>query len=192
LFAGQDVLEHAQSAKATVHALDNFVQAQLSIGPERLDSLGILHTHSDEATLAGPVRSALDAKLLPDALERLNEVVAEHLVVARCRGDAQALLADGDSRVVDGLDVNLVLLEKEIRGALSDLSITNENGDDVRRVGDDWDVTLCKSRLDSTCVQLLQATVATVGHLVFDSGLSTSHGGRWERGGEDEAGCQPA
>ena len=37
LLASQDVLEHFEGAEATLHTLDNLGQAQLSIGPERLD-----------------------------------------------------------------------------------------------------------------------------------------------------------
>jgi hypothetical protein len=192
LLPSQNVLEHAQSALATLHALDNIGQTELGIGPERLDDLCVLHADADEAAFTCPVRSTLDVKLLPHALERFDEVVTEDLVVAWGRGDTQTLLADGNSRVVDGLDVDLVLLEEEIGGALSDLRVTDEDRDDVRRVGDDWDVTVGESGLDGAGVKLLQATVACVYHLVLDGGLGTSHGRRWERCSEDEARCERA
>ena len=192
LLASQDVLKNAQSALAALQALDNIGQTELGISPEGLDDLGVLLTNTDEAALASPVGGALDIKLLPDALESLNEVIAEHLVVAGSRGDAETLLTDWDGRVVDGLNVDLVLLEKEIGGALSNLRITDEDRNDVGRVRHDRDVTLGESRLHSAGVQLLQATVASVGHLVLDGGLSAGHGRRWERGGEDEAGCERA
>ena len=141
VLAGENVLENTQS-RSSLHALDDVSQTELGISPERLDGFGILDTDTNEATLAGPVGRALDVQLLPDALERLDEMVAEALVVAGGRGNAQTLLADGDGRVVDGLDVDLVLLELQVRGALSDLGVAHQNGDDVGGVRDDGDVAL--------------------------------------------------
>src|SRR5271156_228184 len=49
-----------------------------------------------------------------------------------------------------------------------------------------------ESLFSSTGVQLLKAAVTNVGHLVFDGGLGTSHGGRWEGSGKDETRGQRA
>jgi hypothetical protein len=45
--------------------------------------------------------------------------------------DAQALLADGDRGVVDGLYVDVVFREELVRCSFGEGSVANEDGDDV-------------------------------------------------------------
>ncbi|KAI7491309.1 5-aminolevulinate synthase [Hortaea werneckii] len=183
----ENILQSTQSALAGLQVFLEVLETELLIGPQGLDGRGVLLADADEATLAGPVRGPLDAQLIPDAVERLAEVVAVLLDVARGRGDSETLLADRNGGVVDGLDVNLVLLEQEIGCGLGNLGVADEYGDDVRRVRDDGDVHLSESALYSTSVELLEAAVALVCLLVLNGSLGSSHG-RWREGsGEDEA-----
>ena len=119
-------------------------------------------------------------------------MVAELLGVARGGSDAQTLLTDRDGRVVDALDVDLVVGEELVGRLLSQLGVADEDGDDVAGVGDDGDVTLVESLLDGAGVQLLEAAVTVVAHLVLNGGAGTSHDGGRKGGGKDEAGSERA
>jgi len=107
--------------------------------------------------------------------------------VAGCGRDPQPLLADGHGRVVDSLDVDIPVLEKEIASLTRNLSVADEDGDDVRRVRHNGNVARGEGVLDGAGVELLEVAVALVGHLVLDGRLGAGHGGGREGGGEDEA-----
>ena len=98
--------------------------------------------------------------------------------MAGSRGDTQALLTARNSGVVDGLDVDAVLLEKLVRGALCQLGIADQEGDDVGGVRDNGNVQLLQGRLDSTRVQLLEDAVTGLLGLVLNGGVGTGHGRR--------------
>jgi hypothetical protein len=167
--------------------LDILLDAQLGVGPQRLDGVAVGLADADEAALGRPLAGALDAELGPDGIDGVDEVLAQLLGVARRGGDAKTLLADWDGGVVDALDVDLVLLQQHVGSLLGNLGVAYQDRDDVARVRDDGDVALFEGSLDGTGVQLLQLPVAVVVHLVLDSGLGASHSGWGEGGGEDEA-----
>ena len=169
------------------------VYTQLGILPNRLVSLlSALDADANKATLALPVASPLDTKVVPNGLDSLNKVITKLLGVSRGRGDTQALLAAGDGRVVDGLDVDAVLLEQLVGSLLGDLGITDQERDDVRGVRDDGDVEFLQGRLDSAGVQLLEDAIPGLLSLVLDSSVGTSHGGRRKGSSKDETRSQRA
>ena len=88
-------------------------QAELRVRPDRRDLLrDVFRANTRTPALAYPVRAALNTERVEYAVHRVNEVV--HLLdgVSGGRGNAQALLADRDSGVVDALDIDTMVDEE--------------------------------------------------------------------------------
>ena len=167
-------------------------QAQLLVRPQRRLLLRALDADAHEPALPRPVRRALQPQRPPHALQRLDQLRPELLGMPWRRRDAQALLSDRHRRVVNRLYVDPMLVEQHIARALRQLRIPHQDRHDVRRVGYDRQPARGERRFQSTCMQLLQRAVALVGHLMHDGGARPRHGGRRQRGGEDEARGQRA
>lgn len=65
------------------------------------------------------LRDKRQAIVDPDFAERVQELVLKGLGVDGGGGDAQALAAHGHRRVVDALNIDVVLLEKVVRELLA-------------------------------------------------------------------------
>ncbi|KAI6755080.1 hypothetical protein HG531_004186 [Fusarium graminearum] len=166
--------------------LCSLFDVELLVGPERILHVALL-ADTNESTLSSPVRGSLDVEASPDLINGLDKLVAVLLYMTGCRGNAETFLTNWNGGVVDGLDIDSVVVEKHVGSRLCGLGVADQNRNDVRGIGDDRDVTSVHSLLDSSGVQLLESSITIVLHLVLDRGLSTSHGGRRQRGSENEA-----
>jgi hypothetical protein len=70
-------------------------------------------------------------KPLPNLAEGTNQLVNHLFRMGRGDSDAQALVPHGDCWVIDGLDVDSIILEKLIGYLATPKGITNHNGYDV-------------------------------------------------------------
>jgi len=75
----------------------------------------------------------------------------------------------------------LCFIEEEIRGFLCKFGVGLKDGDDCARGGDDRDVSLVERVLYGASVELLQATIAMVFHLVIQSQFLAPAMGSWWR-----------
>jgi len=162
-------------------------EAQLDIRPDRLDLDGLGDSYAGHTADSGPVGGALELELLKDRVDRLDKMSDLLGGVTRSGGDTESLLSNWDSRIVDRLDVNLVLGQQHVGSLLGQGGITDEHGENVRRVRHDGDVESLELALDLASIELLQATVALELALVRDGRLSSSDDGGREGRGEDES-----
>ncbi|KAI6772313.1 hypothetical protein HG530_003271 [Fusarium avenaceum] len=169
--------------------LGSLLNVELLVCPKRLLDV-VLFTNTDETTLGSPVGGSLDAETVPDFINGLDKLVAVLLHVARGRCNAQTLLANGDSGVVDRLDVDSIIVQEHIGSCLRSLGIADQDRDDVRGVGDDRNIAGIHGLLHSAGVQLLKSSISIVVHLVLNGSLGTSHSGRGQRSGKNEARSQ--
>lgn len=188
----QRLSETAALADASCHHfLGSLLDSKLLVGPEgRLRPA--LFAYTDEAALSGPFKGPLDTEAGPDLVNGGDKLIAIFLGVAGGGRNSKAFLTNGDSGIVNRLDVNLVILEKHVGRGLGKLCVADEDGDDVGGVGDNGDVARVELFLDSAGVKLLKLPVAIVFHLVLNRSLGSGHGGRRQRSGEDESGSERA
>lgn len=71
------------------------------------------------------MRLALDVESSEDVVNGGNEVVELSSIMARSRGDAEALFANRDGGVVDGLNVDTVIGEESVGSSLGKRSIAD-------------------------------------------------------------------
>src|SRR5690606_15940951 len=107
-------------------------------------------------------------------LERDHQLPQHGQRVSRGGRHAESFLADGHGGIVDGLDVNVVLLEKLVGRLLGELRVADEDGDDVGGVGDYGNVNLVEHLLEGASVELLEDAVSAVACLVFNGGAGAS------------------
>ena len=68
----ENSLQNTNGALASLHLLDDGVNAELLVGPQRLLLSFVGFANANEATLGSPLAGALDAELLPDSIKRLD------------------------------------------------------------------------------------------------------------------------
>src|ERR1700761_1518392 len=98
--------------------LKRLTNAKLAISPQRSNVGSSRVTDANEAALGGPIALAPNVQLAPHGIERGDQVGAELARVAWGRRDAQTLLADGNSGVVDGLYVDAPVEQEAVTGLL--------------------------------------------------------------------------
>lgn len=86
------------------------------------------------------------------------------------------------------LTIDAMLVEERVRGSLSERSVSDKDGNDVRSTRNDGDASLLENVLDGSGVEHLKPSVAKELLLVRDRRLSARDDGRRKRGREDEAG----
>jgi hypothetical protein len=108
-------------------------KSELLIVPDGFNDLFFGHPNPGATAYSLPVGLALDSEAVERFVDGAHE--AAHLFdgVSGRRGDTEALFADGNGRVVDGLDVDSVVDEKRVRGSLGQSGVTNKNWDDMGR-----------------------------------------------------------
>ena len=79
-----------------------------------------------------------EPQTFPFVLQCINEIYKILLSVKRSRGDPNPFGALGYSRVVDGLQIDPVVLEKAVGELTAFDGISNNNRDDVARIVHDW------------------------------------------------------
>lgn len=163
-------------------------EAELDIRPNRLDLGSLGDSDAGHAAHSSPVGGALELELLEHRIDRLDKMSDLLGGVTRSGGDTESLLSHGDGRVVDRLNVDLVLGQKHVGGFLGEGSITHEDRQDVRRVWDDRNVERLELTLDFTSIQLLQTAISLEFALVRDRSLSTGNNRGRKRSSEDESG----
>lgn len=110
-------------------------QPELRVRPDRVDMRflrSVRHTDARTATKTLPVLKPVDSELREDLVDGKHELV--HLL-ERMSGrdsDAESFLAASDGRVVDGLDVDVMLSQKFIGCSFGQSCITNKDRDNVR------------------------------------------------------------
>ncbi|KAH3676824.1 hypothetical protein OGATHE_001314 [Ogataea polymorpha] len=105
----------------------------------------------------------------------------------RRRSDSEPLLAAGNGREVDGLDVDLVLVQQDVGRLFGLAGVANQQRNDVGRVRDDRNAQLLKLLLDVSDVLLLVDSVHQVLSHDSDGRGGAGHQCRRQSGGEDEA-----
>lgn len=115
-------------------------QTKLLVRPDRGNRLGIGHADTSASADRLPVRGPLDVKCSEDLIDRGSET--RHLIEGVTGGDSESetFLAAGDGRVVYRLDVDVVVAEKHVGRFLGESGIADEDGDNVRRAGNNGDV----------------------------------------------------
>jgi len=163
-------------------------ESKLRVSPDRLGFDVLLggHAHTSSAANGLPLSLALDGQTVKDFVNSAHKMLELLARVAGRRRDAKALFADCDCRVVDGLDVDAVVIQQRVRRRLRERSIADENGNDMRRTRDYRDITTLEARLELASVQLLKPPVTKVLLLIRDASLSTCHRGRGQICREDE------
>src|SRR6202011_3679856 len=71
------------------------------------------------------------AETLPDLQQGFGEMIDQSVVMIGRRRDPQPLAALGNGRIVDRLDVDVVLFEKDVAGPLAALGIADEQRHDM-------------------------------------------------------------
>ena len=165
------------------------LEAELLVGPDVLDLGSVRDSNTCAATFSDPLGSALETELLEHGVDALHQVSNLLGGVAGSGRDTKTLLANGDRRVVDALDVDLVLRKEHVRSFLREGRVADQHWHDVRRVGDDGDVKLSELTLDFASVELLEAAITLELALISDRGLGAGNNRRWKRSGEDKARC---
>lgn len=167
--------------------LQGIVKTKLAVSPEGSDLGRRGHANTSAATFRGPVGDTLETVAVPDRFEGVDKVINHVLVVAGGGRDTKTLLADGDSGVVDALDVDAMLGKEFVRGQLRRGSVAQQDRHNVRGVGDNRNTELSQAGLDDAGVDLLHLALH-VGHLeVFDGLHRARHNGRGQRRRKDEA-----
>ncbi|KAJ2084656.1 hypothetical protein GGI09_007172 [Coemansia sp. S100] len=149
--------------------------------------LGTALADTATTTLTLPVSGAAEAKLVPHGVQGAKKTGAHSSAVARTGSNAQTLLAHRDSRVVDALHINVVLIKQHIRRHLGALSVTHKNRHNVRGIGHDGNAGRGQIGLELAHVGLLQVALALRLRQVLDASNGASIDGRRQRGGKDKA-----
>lgn len=110
-------------------------KAQLLIGPDGGNSLGIGHPNAGTTAFSLPVLNALDLELGEDLIDSGNEVIHLFSSVPGSDCEPQPFLAASDGGVVDGLDVDSVVSEQGIRSDLGQNRVSDQNRNDMGRTG---------------------------------------------------------
>lgn len=161
-------------------------QTNLFIGPDRFDGFSVRQTNTSVTTDSLPVRSALDSEFSERLVDCINET--NHLVeiVAGGNGEPEAFLTTGDGRIVDALDVYIVIPEESIGSCFSKSGVANKDGKNVGWAGDDRNIKSREPRLQFLDVHLLELPVSAICPLIGDTGTSASHVDGGKRCGENE------
>ena len=122
----------------------------------------------------------------------MHEMVDQFGSVERPRGEAEALGADGDGGGVDGLDVDGVVGQEAVGHLLAEMSVADDQGDDVGVSGEKGQPRLEDPGLEQGGVLLLERALQRGLAEMTDGGQGARGEDRGQGGGEDEARGQGA
>ena len=106
--------------------------------------------------------------------------------MTRGNRDPKSLFTPSDCRVVDGLNVDVMVCKEFITRCFSKGGITNEDRNYMRRTRNDGNIDLLKTVFDIANINLLELTVSYVLFLVDDAGASGCDCCRGEGGSKYE------
>jgi hypothetical protein len=159
----------------------------LFIVPNGRDRFLDFVANSAAAPDSGPIRLSLDGECRECVVKCIGNAIKLLKSMAGSYGESETFLAARDSGIVDGLDVNAMLLEKVVGCLLGLDSVTNQGGHNMARTGYDGDATLGKALFYFADVPLHELTVTVIRFLIDNRSMGTSDCDGRERGREDEA-----
>lgn len=131
-----------------------------------------LHADTAASTDSSPISLSLDTERSEGVIDSIKDVLELLDGMAGCDGEAKTFFTTGDGRIVDGLNVDVVVLEKVVRSVLGLSGVADEYWDNVTGTRYDGNATSGETLLDLANVPLHELTVAVELLLIDDGSMS--------------------